>query len=307
MNYAMRLFFSASWLLAIAACGEGKKPAASEPSSEAQGPKQYLPFDCGMGTCFVTEVQSAEMIGQNSHGKLYKVVLQGGEISDEYVSGDMLQPDKVVYGKGQEEFIFCSTALPMEISAREGKFAANLLPFGGMIPQVQFSSANLYAMICHPGQKWESESFAQRNGYTFGNGDTMQLTFERPEDVLGLSPPERQQPPIVLSNLADADWDALDTGCSCSFTSGKRVLLALGHNAAVFRTTDGPRVCTPGNDPFEQAYNGNALLDCANTKIQITSLNDKVSNGDGYDASSTLTIIDGGSRAEASGKLSCMC
>lgn len=307
MFYVIRGFLFVSCLLVMAACGDAKKVTDPEPSAEAQGPKSYLPFDCGMGVCFVTEVKSVEMVGQNEHGKLYKALLQGGEISDEFVSGEMLQPDKVVYGTADTKYVFCSTQLPMAIFEREGKFEANLLAFGGAIPHVHYSSANLYAMICHPGEKWDSNDFAQRHGYTFGIGDGMQITFEKPENVLALSPPERQSHPLVLSNLADADWDVLDTGCSCSFTSGQNVLLALGHNAAVFRTKDGPRVCTPGSDPFEQAYKGNASLDCGKTKIQITAGNDKVANGDGYDASSNLTIVEGGSRAEASGKVSCMC
>lgn len=294
-------------IMSMPACSGSEENPNTAPSSEAQGPKRYLPFDCGMGTCFVTEVKSVEMVGQNDHGKLYKAVLLGGEIPDQYVSGEMLQPDKVVYGNGREEFVFCSTTLPMAIFERDGKFEANLLAFGGAIPHARYSSANLYTMICHPGEKWDADDFASRHGYTFGIGDEMQLILEKPENVLALSPPERQSPPLVLSNLSEADWDVLETGCSCSFTSGKDVLLALGHNAAVFRTKEGPRVCSPGNDPFEQAYKGNASLDCGQTKIQITAGSDKVANGDGYDASSKLTIVEGGRRAEASGKVSCMC
>lgn len=294
-------------LTSMAGCNSAQEAAPTQLATEAAGTKTYLPFDCGMGTCFVTEVKSIEAVGQNANGKLFKAVLQGGEISDEFVSGEMLQPDKITYGTGSTKHVFCSTTMPMVIFERDGTYEANLLPFGGFIDHSKLSSANLYGLVCHPGEKWESNDFAQRHGYAFGIGDSMQLTLAKPSDILSVSPPKKENGPLTLSKLEDTDWDVLDTGCSCSFTAGKNVVLALGHNAAIFRTSDGPRVCTPDVDPFEKVYNGSVSLDCGKIKIQVSEGQGKVSNGDGYDAKSDLSVTDEGKKANVSGELNCMC
>ncbi|MCT8003992.1 hypothetical protein NZL82_19180 [Sphingomonas sanguinis] len=282
--------------------------AASLTASAAQKPNRddLLPVDCGMGVCFVSVIRKTELIQEGAASKLFKVMVSGAEVNEDQIpeNGDV-DTTKISFGDDTFNYVFCSAQLPSVMYNSKEGVQAQVLAFAGSLPHSEYGSAALYTHVCHPGEDWQQEGFAQKHGYARTESAT--FTLQTPSEVFSKLASNSANGDLKLGSVNDDDWDQLGIGCGCSFSKGKQTILALGAEGVIIRPNGNRRICAPTNSAYESVIQGDGVISCGSTKVEIAGIKNSKSNGDGFDADATLRVQSEGMSTSTTGQLSCSC
>ncbi|HMG46337.1 MAG TPA: hypothetical protein VK614_02605 [Allosphingosinicella sp.] len=155
-------------------------PAAA--ASPVQGAAELN--GCRMETCSWSITRSRDLVRRTAAGSLYRLSLLGGasEHPDENYPEDSRGVRIAWNAAPHEVFVFCSRGLPAVILPTDGRLEVDVLDFvNGPVGALE-SSAGLYARVCHPGDDWASNGFAERFGYQ-ARADEADIDIARPEDI----------------------------------------------------------------------------------------------------------------------------
>jgi hypothetical protein len=139
---------------------------------------------CNRGECSWSVTRSQDLVRRTAAGSLYRLSLLGGasEHPDENYPEDRRGVRIAWNAAPHEVFVFCARRLPAVILPTEGRLQVDVLDFvTGPVPALE-SSAAIYTRVCHPGDDWASEGFAERFGYS-AREDEADIDIARPEDI----------------------------------------------------------------------------------------------------------------------------
>lgn len=168
---------------AIRAAEAGDEADANRLADNAAAPVSAPPQ---MGRCHDDEcawfrTESRSVVRREASGILYRLSVLGGTAPDE-------ENAQVRWARAPHEvFVFCSRRLPAVILPDNGVLQVDVLDFVTGPTGPYESSANLYVDICHPGEDWASEGFAQRHGYQVQDPER-EIRLTRPDNIFGALP-----------------------------------------------------------------------------------------------------------------------
>lgn len=151
-------------------------------ASPAQGAAELN--GCRMETCSWSITHSRDLVRRTDAGSLYRLSLLGGasEHPDENYPEDSRGVTIAWNAAPHEVFIFCARQLPAVILPTDGRLQVDLLDFVNGPAGALESSAGLYTRVCHPGEDWAANGFAERFGYQ-ARADEADIDIARPEDI----------------------------------------------------------------------------------------------------------------------------
>jgi hypothetical protein len=172
----------ADWAAAGGAAANPVEAAAATPAAQIAGAAELN--SCNRGECSWSVTRSQELVRSTAAGSLYRLSLLGGasEHPDENYP-ESARDVRIAWNAAPHEvFVFCARRLPAVILPGEGRLQVDVLDFvTGPVPALE-SSAAIYARVCHPGDDWTSEGFAERFGYQ-AREDEADIDIARPEDI----------------------------------------------------------------------------------------------------------------------------
>ena len=137
---------------------------------------------CYSDGCTWFDIQSFEMIRETEDGALIRLTMrEGGSRSGSGPHPENARGVDIEWeGYTSSEYVFCSKKLPAMISSEDGGAAEatvlDLLQWG--VPTEVIT--NIYAHVCHNGERILDEGMAQRAGYRSMEGQDREISLPSP-------------------------------------------------------------------------------------------------------------------------------
>ncbi len=139
---------------------------------------------CHMDGCSWSMIERHELVRREAAGSLHRLSVLGG--SSSHPGGNYPEDARharIAWNRAPHEvFIFCSRRLSAVMIRTEGALQTDVLDFVNGPYGYQESGANLYVSVCHPGDDWASNGFAERFGYE-GREEPLEINLAGPEEI----------------------------------------------------------------------------------------------------------------------------